>query len=157
MKQTKLSQLVFIPHPSTLIPPFGAQGRTQTFILWFVGPALHQLSYSGSKSTVASPMSKVLSPVFDLGLWTKWRSELESNQPLGFFKPTLIRLSYPTEIWFQVPSFKFPGRKQLETLNLKLGTPYARLCRSRCTFSITSRSSCASMKRYLRHSARASA
>ena len=26
-----------------------------------------------------------------------WWSELESNQPLGFFKPTLIRLSYPTE------------------------------------------------------------
>jgi hypothetical protein len=25
-----------------------------------------------------------------------WWSELESNQPLGFFKPTLIRLSYPT-------------------------------------------------------------
>ena len=25
----------------------GAQGRTQTFNLWFVGPALHQLSYSG--------------------------------------------------------------------------------------------------------------
>lgn len=28
---------------------FGAQGRTQTFNLWFVGPALHQLSYSGLK------------------------------------------------------------------------------------------------------------
>ena len=26
---------------------FGAQGRTQTFNLWFVGPALIQLSYSG--------------------------------------------------------------------------------------------------------------
>src|SRR6266550_6119782 len=25
----------------------GAQGRTQTFNLWFVGPALRQLSYSG--------------------------------------------------------------------------------------------------------------
>ena len=25
----------------------GAQGRTQTFNLWFVGPALSQLSYSG--------------------------------------------------------------------------------------------------------------
>ena len=30
-----------------LEPKFGAQGRTQTFNLWFVGPALHQLSYSG--------------------------------------------------------------------------------------------------------------
>jgi hypothetical protein len=28
---------------------FGAQGRTQTFNLWFVGPALHQLSYSGER------------------------------------------------------------------------------------------------------------
>ncbi len=26
---------------------FGAQGRTQTFNLWFVEPALRQLSYSG--------------------------------------------------------------------------------------------------------------
>ena len=25
-----------------------------------------------------------------------WRSELESNQPFGFFRPALIRLSYPT-------------------------------------------------------------
>src|SRR5215216_5755493 len=31
---------------------FGAQGRTQTFNLWFVGPALHQLSYSGEKLVV---------------------------------------------------------------------------------------------------------
>ena len=35
------------------------------------------------------PSSLRLHPYF-------WRSELESNQPLGFFKPTLIRLSYPT-------------------------------------------------------------
>ncbi len=34
------------PHKS------GAQGRTQTFNLWFVGPALHQLSYSGEKLVV---------------------------------------------------------------------------------------------------------
>ena len=26
-----------------------------------------------------------------------WRSELESNQPFGFFRPALIRLSYPTK------------------------------------------------------------
>ena len=26
-------------------------------------------------------------------------SELESSQPLGFFRPALIRLSYPTEDW----------------------------------------------------------
>ena len=26
-----------------------------------------------------------------------WWSELESNQPLGFFGPMLIRLSYPTQ------------------------------------------------------------
>ena len=25
-----------------------------------------------------------------------WRSELESNQPFGLFRPALIRLSYPT-------------------------------------------------------------
>ena len=31
---------------------FGAQRRTQTFNLWFVGPALHQLSYSGEKLVV---------------------------------------------------------------------------------------------------------
>ena len=29
---------------------FGAQGRIQTFNLWFVGPALSQLSYSGGNS-----------------------------------------------------------------------------------------------------------
>ena len=27
-----------------------------------------------------------------------WRSELESNQPFGLFRPALIRLSYPT-VW----------------------------------------------------------
>ncbi len=54
--------------------PCGAQGRTQTFNLWFVEPALHQLSYSGMN----------------------WWSELESNQPFGFFRPALIHLSYPT-------------------------------------------------------------
>jgi hypothetical protein len=27
-----------------------------------------------------------------------WWSELESNQPFGFFRPALIRLSYPTEL-----------------------------------------------------------
>ena len=30
----------------------GAQGRTQTFNLWFVGPALRQLSYSGERLVV---------------------------------------------------------------------------------------------------------
>src|SRR5207237_8783254 len=57
-----------------LLIRFGAQGRTQTFNLWFVGRALHQLSYSGER----------------------WWSELESNQPFGLFRPALIRLSYPT-------------------------------------------------------------
>src|SRR5438309_9653584 len=52
----------------------GARGRTQTFNLWFVGPALYQLSYSGKR----------------------WWSELESNQPFGLFRPALIHLSYPT-------------------------------------------------------------
>ena len=36
--------------PDNLLFRFGAQGRTQTFNLWFVGPALRQLSYSGGKS-----------------------------------------------------------------------------------------------------------
>src|SRR5260370_20615765 len=60
--------------PDNLRTKFGAQGRTQTFNLWFVGPALRQLSYSGKR----------------------WWSELESNQPFGLFRPALIRLSYPT-------------------------------------------------------------
>ena len=53
------------------------------------------------KSQVQRPMSVSCLLTLDLGHWTfdeGWRSELESNQPLGFFKPTLIRLSYPTEI-----------------------------------------------------------
>ena len=33
--------------PDNSLLRFGAQGRTQTFNLWFVGPALRQLSYSG--------------------------------------------------------------------------------------------------------------
>src|SRR5260370_5535616 len=60
--------------PDNLLVKIGAQGRTQTFNLWFVGPALRQLSYSGRR----------------------WWSELESNQPFGLFRPALIRLSYPT-------------------------------------------------------------
>src|SRR6478736_2211257 len=35
------------------------------------------------------PSSFLLHPCF-------WWSELESNQPFGFFRPALIRLSYPT-------------------------------------------------------------
>ena len=31
---------------------------------------------------------------------SSWRSELESNQPIGFFRPALIHLSYPTWYWF---------------------------------------------------------
>src|SRR5438445_3121 len=53
---------------------FGGCGWTQTSNLWFVGPALCQLSYSRER----------------------WWSELESNQPFGLFRPALIRLSYPT-------------------------------------------------------------
>ena len=40
----------------------GAQGRTQTFNLWFVGPALHQLSYSGFSLVVGvgfEPTSRI--------------------------------------------------------------------------------------------------
>src|SRR5205807_8863957 len=55
--------------------------RTQTFNLWFVGPALYQLSYSGRN----------------------WWSELELNQPFGLFRPALIRLSYPTNEHCQLP------------------------------------------------------
>ena len=40
--------------PTTDKLKFGAQGRTQTFNLWFVGPALHQLSYSGMLCTIVS-------------------------------------------------------------------------------------------------------
>ena len=95
-------------------------------------------------------------------LW--WRSELESNQPFGFFGPALIRLSYPTLFW----SLVF-GLRSLYScfFALRAFTPKEKFQRpkdprpktfcSRRTFSITSRSSCASMKRYLRHSARTSA
>lgn len=38
--------------PITCETKVGAQGRTQTFNLWFVGPALHQLSYSGKSLVV---------------------------------------------------------------------------------------------------------
>ena len=39
---------------------------------------------------VIHPSSFLLHPCF-------WWSELESNQPFGFFRPALIHLSYPTE------------------------------------------------------------
>ena len=47
-------------------------------------------------------MSKVCLIMTDFGPSTLdfglgWWSELESNQPFGFFKPALIRLSYPTK------------------------------------------------------------
>ena len=48
-------------HPSAFILASGAQGRTQTFNLWFVEPALHQLSYSGDYE-VQSPTSNVQRP-----------------------------------------------------------------------------------------------
>src|SRR6266850_3790629 len=35
--------------PDNLRCEFGAQGRTRTFNLWLVGPALYQLSYSGRR------------------------------------------------------------------------------------------------------------
>ena len=38
--------------PITRENKVGAQGRTQTFNLWFVGPALNQLSYSGMNLVV---------------------------------------------------------------------------------------------------------
>jgi hypothetical protein len=42
----------FLPRVSLSPRPFfGAQGRIQTFNLWFVGPALRQLSYSGENPT----------------------------------------------------------------------------------------------------------
>jgi hypothetical protein len=37
----------FLLFPFAFFLSVGAQGRTQTFNLWFVGPALRQLSYSG--------------------------------------------------------------------------------------------------------------
>ena len=48
MKQSLGNGLLsaFILPNSSLL--FGARGRTQTFNLWFVGPALYQLSYSGA-------------------------------------------------------------------------------------------------------------
>ena len=46
------------------------------------------------------------------------RSELESNQPFGFFRPALIRLSYPTEE-VQGPTSNVIARK--ETLDLDAG------------------------------------
>lgn len=38
--------------PDDLRNKVGTQGRIQTFNLWFVGPALHQLSYSGMNLAV---------------------------------------------------------------------------------------------------------
>jgi hypothetical protein len=34
-----------------------------------------------------------------------WRSDLESNQPIGLFRPALIRLSYPTQ---HIADFRLP-------------------------------------------------
>jgi hypothetical protein len=89
--------------PAVPAPELGAQGRIQTFNLWFVGPALRQLSYSGGNTMqeqqagagvcVLFPQPDPASCCYHLLLiW----SELESNQPFGLFRPALIRLSYPT-------------------------------------------------------------
>src|SRR6266704_4367601 len=108
---------------------FGARGRTQTFNLWFVGPALYQLSYSGER----------------------WWSELESNQPFGLFRPALIRLSYPTR---DIANCRFSIADWSDNESLSIGNWHStignarqalRLC-SLCTFSMTARSSCTSMK-----------
>ena len=66
-------------------------------------PSVELLGRMSPKSKC--PMSKSIctSLTLDFGHWTLdggfWRSELESNQPLGFFRPALIRLSYPTGDW----------------------------------------------------------
>src|SRR5688572_3978483 len=49
-----------------------------------------------------------------------WRSELESNQPLGFFKPTLIHLSYPTG---DIADCLFPIADWLETWRTQTPVP----------------------------------
>jgi hypothetical protein len=120
------------PHLRISASVLGAQGRTQTFNLWFVGPALRQLSYSGLSArwtfveTGTQPWSSFLrgvsaspslrSRVSVSPCLVFWWSELELNQPLGFFKPTLIHLSYPTRDiadcqltiadWLRIPGFR---------------------------------------------------
>ena len=47
MRDEAVREEWLVVHPSAFILTPGAQGRIQTFNLWFVGPALRQLSYSG--------------------------------------------------------------------------------------------------------------
>ena len=139
------------------------------------------------KSMSKVPVQRQLTQT-DFGHWTLdpghfWRSELESNQPFGLFRPALILLSYPTGIIADFWSAPAPTALWIATrhedplvqITPKRRPPDAsrlpphskwqsaidnqtrRRCRSRSTFSRTSRSSCTSMKRYLRHSALASA
>jgi hypothetical protein len=49
----------------------------------------HRVSASPCPRVPLHPSSFIPHPCF-------WRSELELNQPLGFFRPALIHLSYPT-------------------------------------------------------------
>src|SRR2546430_16958479 len=92
-----------------------------------------------------------------------WWSELELNQPFGLFRPALIHLSYPTRDiadcqfsiadWSDNECYLSIGNWHSTIGNARQALRF----RSLCTFSITARSSCASMNRYLRHSALASA
>ena len=56
---------------------------------------------------------------------TSWWSELESNQPLGFFKPTLSRLSYPTldiaDCRFSIADFKLQTRFSIGNWHSTIG------------------------------------
>ncbi len=47
-----------------------------------------------------SPCHRVsVSPRLPVAASAFWWSELVSNQPIGFFRPALIHLSYPTSEW----------------------------------------------------------
>ena len=84
--------------PITCETKVGAQGRTQTFNLWFVGPALHQLSYSGMNLVVGvgiEPTFRVFqtraNPSQLSDLWGSWQ---DSNPQLRRSK----RRTLPVEL-----------------------------------------------------------
>ena len=114
-----------------LLLPIGAQGRTQTFNLWFVGPALRQLSYSGQVRT-ACGSGRLKDPL--LRLSTFWEQALGEVQPpataggsdflavgVGIEPTSRVFQTHanPSQLsdrrGFQVPGFKFQVATKPET------------------------------------------
>lgn len=89
--------------PITCETKVGAQGRTQTFNLWFVGPALHQLSYSGKSLVVGVGIEPTFrafqaranpSQLSDLGAPGRTRTRSIDVRSVALFQ-----LSYRSENW----------------------------------------------------------